>query len=136
MAAIAGEQKEPYRKTIRFSQKSFEAIEEIRKAQGLKNFSEAIAYVIESYTASVGKEGQELKQQEKAMTRIRLASNGADVSTQVILEILNSMCWDLHIQDFRATGQMEHPVIEEAKQEVKERIARYKQKKDWKKDDA
>lgn len=69
---------------------------------------------------------------QKQMTRIRLASNGADVSTQTVIEVLNTLCWQMQMKDFRSTDQMLHPVVEEAQKTVKERIANYKQKKDFK----
>lgn len=69
----------------------------------------------------------------EAFTDIQyLGSNGADVSTQTVIEVLNTLCWQMQMKDFRSTDQMLHPVVEEAQKTVKERIANYKQKKDFK----
>lgn len=56
----------------------------------------------------------------------------SDVSTQTVIEVLNTLCWQMQMKDFRSTDQMLHPVVEEAQKTVKERIANYKQKKDFK----
>ena len=68
---------------------------------------------------------------QKQMTRIRLASNGADVNIQILMEVINSLCWQFQIKDFRSTDQMLHPTMDEARKVVKERIANYKQAKDF-----
>ena len=72
------------------------------------------------------------EENRKQMTRIRLASNGADENGQVLLEVLNTLCWQLRADEYRSTEQMLHPTVEEAKKTVKDRIARFKQAKDFK----
>ena len=119
------------RKTIRLSIEDYEKIEQIRKEQGLADFSKAISYAVQSCSA-LEKENIKLKEDnQKQMTRIRLASNGADVNVQILMEVINSFCWQLQIKDFRSTGQMLHPAIDEARKVVKERISNYKQAKDF-----
>ncbi len=119
------------RKTIRLSIEDYEKIEQIRKEHGLADFSKAICYAVQSCSA-LEKENIKLKEDnQKQMTRIRLASNGADVNVQILMEVINSFCWQLQIKDFRSTGQMLHPAIDEARKVVKERISNYKQAKDF-----
>ena len=78
-------------------------------------------------------ENEKLREENrKQMTRIRLASNGADENGQVLLEVLNTLCWQLRADEYRSTEQMLHPTVEEAKKTVKDRIARFKQAKDFK----
>ena len=78
-------------------------------------------------------ENEKLREENrKQMTRIRLASNGADENGQVLLEVLNTLCWQLRADEYRSTKQMLHPTVEEAKKTVKDRIARFKQAKDFK----
>lgn len=119
------------RKTIRLSIEDYEKIEQIRKEHGLADFSKAICYAVQSCSA-LEKENIKLKEDnQKQMTRIRLASNGADVNVKILMEVINSFCWQLQIKDFRSTGQMLHPAIDEARKVVKERISNYKQAKDF-----
>ena len=119
------------RKTIRLSIEDYEKIEQIRKEHGLADFSKAICYAVQSCSA-LEKENIKLKEDnQKQMTRIRLASNGADVNVQILMEVINSFCWQLQIKDFRSTGQMLDPAIDEARKVVKERISNYKQAKDF-----
>ena len=78
-------------------------------------------------------ENEKLREENrKQMTRIRLASNGADENGQVLLEVLNTLCWQLRADEYRSTEQMLHPTVEEAKKTVRDRIARFKQAKDFK----
>ena len=78
------------------------------------------------------KENKKLKEDgQKQMTRIRLASNGADVNVQILMEVINSLCWQLQVKEFRPTDHMLHPAMDEARKVVKERIANYKQAKDF-----
>ena len=99
------------RKTIRLSIEDYEKIEQIRKERGLADFSKAICYAVQSCSA-LEKENIKLKEDnQKQMTRIRLASNGADVNVQILMEVINSFCWQLQIKDFRSTGQMLNPEI-------------------------
>ena len=66
------------------------------------------------------------------MTRVRLAAREADVNSQILLELANSMLFLNSAQgkDFVASDEMEHPMMQNAKHFVKDRIARFKQKKD------
>ena len=45
---------------------------------------------------------------------------------------VNTLCWQLRADEYRSTEQMLHPTVEEAKKTVKDRIARFKQAKDFK----
>ena len=66
------------------------------------------------------------------MTRVRLAAREADVNSQIMLELANSMLFlnSAEGKDFIASDEMEHPMMQNAKHFVKDRIARFKQKND------
>lgn len=126
-------------KGVRLTQEEKSIVESIQKEQQLSDFSKAVCYILHDYLRQQEKiqnlqqKNQKLEEaNQKQMTRIRLASNGADVSTQTVIEVLNTLCWQMQMKDFRSTDQMLHPVVEEAQKTVKERIANYKQKKDFK----
>lgn len=126
-------------KGIRLTQEETAIIEAVQKEQNLSDFSKTFCYILRDYSRkqnelqNLQQENENLKEEnQKQMTRIRLASNGADVNVQVLLEVLNTLCWKLQTNDFRSTDQMMHPVVEEAQKTVKDRIARFKQAKDSK----
>ena len=122
-------------KGVRLTQEEKSIVESIQKEQQLSDFSKAVCYILHDYLRQQEaiQKNQKLEEaNQKQMTRIRLASNGADVSTQTVIEVLNTLCWQMQMKDFRSTDQMLHPVVEEAQKTVKERIANYKQKKDFK----
>ena len=66
------------------------------------------------------------------MTLFRLAAREADVNSQILLELANSMLFlnSAEGKDFIASDEMEHPMMQNAKHFVKDRIARFKQKND------
>ena len=66
------------------------------------------------------------------MKRVRLAAREADVNSQILLELANSMLFlnSAEGKDFIASDEMEHPMMQNAKHFVKDRIARFKQKND------
>ncbi len=70
-----------------------------------------------------------------ALTRIRLASNAADVNIQILMEIINSFAVNntFDIGEFVSIATMKAPVLEEAEHTTKSKIAYYKQLKDNKK---
>lgn len=63
------------------------------------------------------------------LTRIRLASNKSERTTQEIMEVLNSLLVHLQLDHAPAVGTMERPtmIVEGSKEIVRERIARFKQ---------
>ena len=117
-------------KGVRLTQEEKSIVESIQKEQQLSDFSKAVCYILHDYLRqqeeiqNLQQKNQKLEEaNQKQMTRIRLASNGADISTQTVIEILNTLCWQMQMKDFRSTDQMLHPVVEEAQKTVKERIA-------------
>lgn len=119
-------------KGVRLSDEELLVIQNIQEKYGLSNFSQTISYLIREYP-HLQEENEKLREENrKQMTRIRLASNGADENGQVLLEVLNTLCWQLRADEYRSTEQMLHPTVEEAKKIVKDRIARFKQAKDFK----
>lgn len=65
-------------------------------------------------------------------TRIRLAAGTADRNIQALLHIKNTELYTskMNPENFISLSEMEHKIITDAKKEVKEQIALYKQRKD------
>lgn len=106
-------------KGVRLSDEELLVIQNIQEKYGLSNFSQTISYLIREYP-HLQEENEKLREENrKQMTRIRLASNGADENGQVLLEVLNTLCWQLRADEYRSTEQMLHPTVEEAKRPSK-----------------
>lgn len=121
-------------KLINFSSQSIELVERYQKEHGCKNFTSALEQLIQDYyknedleTRISNKVSSDLY---KVLTRIRLGSTSADINTQVIVEILNSIALSFEVQPM-TTGVEEHRAVSIAKNYVREKIAKKKQKKDW-----
>lgn len=66
------------------------------------------------------------------MTRVRLGVRTADINSQLLVELLNSI---FMMQGYREnayfpTARQENPVLKEAREDIKQRIENAKQKKD------
>lgn len=94
-------------KGVRLSDEELLVIQNIQEKYGLSNFSQTISYLIREYP-HLQEENEKLR------------------------EVLNTLCWQLRADEYRSTEQMLHPTVEEAKKTVKDRIARFKQAKDFK----
>lgn len=124
---------------IRLTEDDEAAFREIQTQYGISGFSQTVCYLIREYprlwkeNIKLREENERLREEnKKQMTRIRLASNGADINGQIIIEVLNTLCWQLGSKEYVSTQQMLHPVVEESQMTVKDRIAHFKQAKDSK----
>lgn len=80
-------------KGVRLTQEEKSIVESIQKEQQLSDFSKAVCYILHDYLRqqeeiqNLQQKNQKLEEaNQKQMTRIRLASNGARVSTQTVIE--------------------------------------------------
>ena len=62
-------------------------------------------------------------------TRLRLATNFTDKNTQILLEMMNSLCFSLDAK-LMISSVLKTPVFEGAEEEITQKIAKYKQIKD------
>lgn len=71
------------------------------------------------------------KKYGNSLTRVRLATRTADINSQVIIEILNSILYAGSLTaSFVPTDIMKNELIEKSEDKVKAKIAYYKQLKD------
>lgn len=131
------------RKNLRLSPKINEALVRYAKEQG-----ETETRVVEQALQAFLPEGKTQQEQladlllqkydekyQAYMTRVRLACRGADENLQILLEVVNTLLYLHGIKGSTLfpTDKMEHSLLQSAKQIVRERIARYKQAKDFQK---
>lgn len=131
---------EKIRKNIRLTPQLNQALQRYAADTG-ESETLIIAQALERFFSGQGQENEEIadlflqKFDEKYsnyMTRVRLASRGADENTQVLLEIVNTVLFLQGIKGdkFLPMDKTEHSLLKRAKEAVKERIARFKQRKD------
>lgn len=114
---------EDYRDKNHFSSlaKTMELIISEHKAMAM-NQEEAVANrVMELFDKKYG----------NSLTRVRLAARTADINSQVIIEILNSILYAGSLNaSFVPSDVMKNELIEKSENKVKAKIAYYKQLKD------
>ena len=66
-------------------------------------------------------------------TRLRLSSRTADINTQIILEVLNTLLYHEQLPSAILLEQTPSPVITEAEAYIKEKIAAFAKAKEYKK---
>lgn len=130
------------RKNFDLSDSTIQYLDElIRQRPEIRNQTQALEVIASEHKKVNGEFKEEFadevirKIDEKygnALTRIRLGSTGADKNIQVALEILNTylMVMPQQPKALMSTTIGKSPVIEAAELEVKNRISRFKQIKD------
>ena len=127
------------RKDLTLYPESYEYAEQIKRERGLGSVSAAIDMIIaehkerESGQADIisDKIIDKLEEKYKNMfTRMRLGISTADVNSQVLLEIMNSVILNTDMDRMYDTEILESDIVKESREIVKNRIARYKQIKD------
>jgi hypothetical protein len=131
---------EKTRVNLTISEQSKNYIEEYKKKNNYRSISEALDSIIKH---SMNTDNVDLiadrilrkieDKYDNLFTRLRLAGNSADINSQVIVEILNSMIINMNIKKSFLTDTVESQVVADSKKQIKNRIAYYKQLKDNKK---
>lgn len=119
-------------------------IEDYRDKNNLNSLAKTMELIIDEHRAmamnqeeAVANRVMELfeKKYGNSFTRIRLATRTADINSQVIIEILNSILYSGSLTaSFVSTDAIKNELIEKSEDKVKAKIAYYKQLKDNKKE--
>lgn len=119
-------------------------IEDYRDKNNLNSLAKTMELIIDEHRAmamnqeeAVANRVMELfeKKYGNSFTRIRLATRTADINSQVIIEILNSILYSGSLTaSFVSTDAIKNELIEKSEDKVKAKIAYYKQLKDDKKE--
>lgn len=131
---------EKTRVNLTISEQSKNYIEDYKKKNNYRSISEALDSIIKH---SMNTDNVDLiadrilrkieDKYDNLFTRLRLAGNSADINSQVIVEILNSMIINMNMKKSFMTDTVESQVVADSKKQIKNRIAYYKQLKDNKK---
>lgn len=127
---------------FRLTPESLEYLKKYQSEHGLKSLTAAIELIISNdrekeKSEDLAKEIVNVLEDKykNTFTRIRLASRTADINSQIILEILNSMLYapGMASTNFVSTDTLKNEIVEQAENQTKAKIAYYKQLKDNKK---
>lgn len=120
-------------KHIKLDDIAVNIVEEYRKKNGSKSFNDALESLIKDYEKNANITENVTKgvssELSKVLTRIRLGTNTADVNSQVIIEILNAIVYQFNVKPM-STRLGESETVAISKQEIQDKIAYLKQKKD------
>lgn len=124
-------------KNFRLDEATLSYIRDFRNNKKLANDTAALMQIIEEHkhrndipatTILVNELSKGVAEELKdTLTRIRLGTNNADRNSDVILLLLNTL---LFYSNFKTLVVKDTPQLSEARQIVKDKIAKYKQRKD------
>lgn len=129
-------------KRFRFSEESWEYIQEYARKNNIPYNNRVINYIVEEhkeFTSLNEDKEQEFverisekisKEINDEIRRIRLGTNNTDRNTQIIIELLNSYFVQNDINSLISTADMKNEALKLAEDAVQKRIQKQKQKRD------
>lgn len=124
-------------KCIHLSEEDVTLLNSIKKKYGFKSDGQTVSYLIhkheqgfEELAVAVRKE---LEENYLPKERIRWGVQTAEQNTIMMMDVLNTLLWLLNAKNCYRVGEITHPVIKESKDELKKKIAHFKQKSDERK---
>lgn len=120
-------------KHIKISKEVEKILMDIQQEKGFSSVNKTLEYIIQDYESNrniartVTKEVSE--HLSRILTRIRLGTTAADINSQVIIELLNAIIYQFNVAPM-TTQLDETAAVTVSRQQVKDRIAAFKQKKD------
>ena len=124
-------------KCIHLSEKDVRILNSIKKKYGFKLDGQTVSYLIhkheQGYEDLAVAMRKELEDNYLPKERIRWGVQTAEQNTIMMMDVLNSLLWMLNAKNCYRVGEITHPVIKENKDELKKKIAHFKQKSDEKK---
>ncbi len=123
--------------TLTLNEETIKILDEYKKQYGLPSRSAVLDKIILSNSISDDLVNSVVDafdtKYKNTFTRIRLASNAADMNTQVLVEAINSLLYYFNATDrYVNTSDSEAPVITQARKSIKDKIAYFKMLKDSK----
>ena len=123
-------------KHIKLSDDAEIILKKIQKENNISSINKTIEFILFDYenNKNISQVVSEKVTEDlyKILTRIRISTNASDINTQVILEVLNSIAYQFNVKPM-TTEFAETTTMSVSKKYVKEKIATFKQRKDWRK---
>ena len=120
-------------KHIKLSPEADRILLKLQKEKGFTSLNRTLEFIITDYEHNCNI-SQSVSQSvtdslSKVLTRIRLGTNTADVNSQIIIELLNAIVYQLDVAPM-TTQMKETTAVSVSRQQIKDKIAAYKQRKD------
>ena len=124
-------------KCIYLAEEDIKLLTEIKGRYGLKSDGQAVAFLLHKHETE-NKElavavRKELEENYLPKERIRWGVQTAEQNTIVMVDALNTLLWMLKAKECYRADEIIHPVIKESQEELKRKIAYFKQKSDERK---
>lgn len=124
------------RKNIYFDEKEYEKLQEMKEKYGLKTDSAAISFLLQSenFTTEIAKAVvSEMEENYIKSERLKWATKTAEQNSIVILDAMNTLLHMFKADALISTELAPNVVVKQSQNNIKERIAYFKQKSDERK---
>lgn len=126
------------RKTFSISEDNYEMLKNIKEANDFSSESQVINYLLNKEKVNTVEQiavavREELEKNYIQKERIRWATQTAEQNSIVILDVLNTLCYKEQLEGCVSVEFRAHPVVAQARDILKEKIAYFKQKSDERK---
>lgn len=125
------------RKDLYLSEEMDERFRAIKKKHNLKSDGQTVSYLIQKYDEDKEELAmairKELEENYLPKERIRWGVQTAEQNSVMILDALNTLLWMMNAKKCYRADEIIHPVIKESQEELKRKIAYFKQKSDERK---
>ncbi len=122
-------------KHINISGEAETILKKVQEEHHLSSINKTIEYILLDYDKNQNiaqtVSEQISKDLYKILTRIRLGTNAADINSQIMLEMLNSIVYQFNVKPMTSEFG-ETTTLKVCRTYIKEKIAAFKQRKDWK----
>lgn len=123
-------------RAINFSDEDYEKLKEIKKTYNLKSDSATISFLLGTGELSeqISKRlVNELEENYMKSERLKWATKVAEQNSIVLLDAMNTMLHMLKADALISVEFAPHPIIQQSQQNIKSKIAHFKQKSDERK---
>lgn len=125
------------KKCFYLDDEELELLQSIKTENGLKTDTAVISFLLRNYSpiemSTAIKVREELEKNYLPKERIRWGVQTAEQNSVLILDALNTILWQLKTNIGYRYDDIPHPIIKESEDELKRKIAYFKQKSDEKK---
>lgn len=124
------------RKNIYFTDEEYKKLQDMKEEYGLKSDSAAVSFLLQSgnLTQNIAKEViKELEENYMKSERLKWATKVAEQNSIVLLDAMNTMLHMLKADTLISVEFAPHPIIRQSQQNIKSKIAHFKQKSDERK---
>ena len=125
-----------FRKNIYIDEKEYDVLQSIKKEYGLKTDSAAISFLLQSGNISENIAKAVVNEMEESYMkseRLKWATKTAEQNSTVLLDAMNTLLHMMKADTLISVEFAPHPIIEKSKQNIKDKIAHFKQAADERK---